>query len=393
MALFVMTATRMNQVSERASLIQDFRRISGRDRSSLLKSVDSPLGKLRGFVSYIFSAFTMAKAFARGTGTILLRSSSNQFSRILADDFPYFRYQTDGEGLRLYYEYFGSPKLMQPHREVTLVITQATNPVDFAHVRINDVPTRYSLVRGGVANLILPFRDVRIGILSFSNGKEAILASALLAPTQWKVELEASLEAKIERRDFDTCLNRLRSFASGSGYDPELAALVALKEQDTREEEDSKQVRGGRFEQLVWELLQSMTPVYFDSAHWEGELDEDYGIPRHATGLKHDITITKGSDMMIVEVTLAGPTQQQGKDLSVQSHLTKERPNVKGILLGILVVTNGFYRQVLQNLGNDPVNEICPMILDEFLATLNTYRRDKDYVEFIKTLKSFRGRS
>jgi len=392
MALFVMTATRMSQVSERAKLIQEFMRLSGKNLSTLLKSVD--LGKLRGFVSYIFSAFTTAKAFARGTGTIMLKNSSDQVRRILIDDFPYFRYHTDDENLRLYNEYYGSASVKQPHRNVALSVSDdGGNAVQFAHARINDSPTRYSLIRKGKANIVLPNDNTSVDILSFSTGKETILASASIPPDESKVVIQTTGKTTIEKRDFDTCLRRLELFVSSDEYDPELSALVHLKEKDTNEEEDLKQARGGRFEQLVWELLQSMTPAYFDSAEWEGELDEDYGIPRHAPGLTNDITIRKADDMLILEVTLAGVTQQQGKDLSVQSHLTKERPHVKGILVGIFVITKGFYRQVLENFANDRTNVVCPMTLDEFLKILGSYWRGKDYATFIKQILGFRGRS
>ncbi|SRR6266568_1003924 len=394
MAAFVMTATNMSQISERSSLIQEFRKLSDDEREKLLSSLGNQLVKLSRFVSYIFSAFAMTGAFRRDAGTITLDHSNGQVQRILKDDFPYFQYPEDETGLRLYYEYYGSPKLAEPHREVVLDVADASGQlVDFAHVRIIDSQTRYSLVKKGQVRVVLPLRNLQLDIISFSTGKEAVLATTSVATKDWKVSVKSSAKIRIEKRDFDTCFERLKVFRDSDPYDPELAALVRLKLDDSGNESDVKQVRGGRFEQLVWELLQSITPSHFDDVEWEGKLETNYGIPLHATGYKHDLTIKKGGDVLILEVTLAGKNQQQGKDLSVQNHMVMKRASVKGNLVGVFVVTRGFYSQVLQNLKNDQTNMICPMTLDEFLQVLQQYRRSTDYDDFLKKVTKFHGRT
>lgn len=388
-ALFLATAKRMDQVTQVADRIKEFRATRSLERSRLRAKVGKKLTSVKGFASYVFSAFETTGVFEyeRGEGTLRLRGESLK-------DLPsirpsYFEY----DDVLLYYDYFGSVGFIGPHR---LVKTDVINPkgdyVSVAVFQIMDSRRTWQVITNGRGHLVLPAKEVKVRAIDYSVRPERIAWEESILPDRDTLTVIYAGSSRGIAIGYDEIKSKLNEFLQSNGYDSELLERLRLRERYTTVVESKKNVRGGRFEQLMYDLLQSMVPGYFDEVTWEGSIDP-FGIPMHVGGYQSDLTIRKDKTLIVVEVTLAGPILAQGKDISCASHLDMIKSgllpsgfNLQDIF-AIFIDSKGLNSYVLQNFANDKQRVVCPMTIKEFLDALDEYRTSRDFSAFVKRLK------
>jgi hypothetical protein len=394
-ALFVATAKKMDDVRDTVGKIAAFRALSRKKRQRLKKRVKSQLTTIKGYASYVFSAFELTGLFEyqRGQGILKLRGASRLLKMILSDKTAYFRYDDE----QLFYDYFGSAEYAKPHREVVVRVSdQSGNALAFSLLQIRDERPRVEVIQQGHGKVILPAKPTEVRVVEFRGGIERVTWQRTINPAENEVQTILSGRHQIAARTYQDLKSKLDEFLQASRFDSELEALVHLKERVERcEVKNIRNIRGGRFEQLVYLLLKSLMPDYFDEVpQWEGDVDK-YGIPMHVAGYKHDLSARKGSTLIIIELTLAGSTLGQWKDVSCIAHLDSVQ---KGLLrftggikdsFALFIDAWGLHRLVRERFAQDTKRVVCPMLIQEFLQALDEYRRLKDFSRFVQELKSY----
>ncbi len=397
MALFLMKSTEMTQVEDAVRTIQWYRALSTDEKAQLKKNCGpGKLTTIQGYVSYICSVFELTGLFTydRDASKLTLLPKAEIAKRILNESATFFRYENED----LYYAYFGSPDLTLPHREVRFQISAANDArLTVGILRIlDDDPRRSYAIRNGVAVGILPARQASVEILRSRGNTMEVLEKVAVDSGQTDVKVTLSSPPIRRLMDFDSAVERLGEFLGlpRNSVDPELVELLAVAKELGVAAPDIKQLRGARFEYLLKELLESCGDL-IDSVRWGGMLDS-VGIPHHAGPFKHDLDFSLPTYLFILEPTLAAPNMQQSRDVSVQDHVLKARGSLDAVnkknVIGVVIVSDGFYPNLLRNLANDPDNYIVALTTIEFVQALKNYIATKNPEAFTKEIQRFHGR-
>lgn len=160
------------------------------------------------------------------------------------------------------------------------------------------------------------------------------------------------------------------------GCDSELAfKLKILGKRNIITKEELKYIRGARFEQLLYHILDLLKRKgTFDDVVWNGMVSK-YGLPRVAPGGKPDIVTYTKNLMYIIEATLLRGRRQwkEPEAASVPDHIEKAIRENKGKDVVGIFVTPQLDRSVSQNLVSRALDnnyKLIPLELETFLDTV-----------------------
>jgi hypothetical protein len=393
-ALFLASAQKMSQWKDVVEQIDSYRSLSFNEKEKLKNRMQAKFETIRGYASYVFSAFELTGLFEyERHGTLKLKPPSKLLNFILSDKTPYFSYDDE----QLYYSYFGASGFLHPHRYVSVKVTNSTGKqLSFALIQILDSIKRYHGLIRGEGKVALPSRPTVLQVIDFKLGPLRVNTTKLVKPDANDVTLVLSGSQRTAALNYEQTRKQLDEFLASRVYDPELESLVKLKEKLTGIPSELKNTRGGRLEQLVYSCLFTMGSAYFDSVQWGGHIDE-YGVPQHVGGYKHDISVQKDGTLIIIELTLAGAIIGQWKDVSCIDHLDKAKSGLLSFTgisdtFALFIDAHDLHKLTLERFAQDKTRTVCPLTITEFLKILDIYYKRKNFGEFVKDLKSEYGR-
>jgi len=285
-----------------------------------------------------------------------------------------------------WFEYYGNTRYSHPPREISLRLKPKSGVASSLYIRVTQNNREsYGLSdEDGVATFSL-FEDqeFNVEVMRPNDGRTVFKSSLQIGPRDSHIEVLIQEKLPFVAESIDTLLEKMRLLLT-RGLDDEIRERLKMRARFTEEAADKKTLRylrGGRFEQLIYKLINSLKPKVFDDIIWHGKIGK-WGLPVPAqkiseqTGKKlPDILAFQNNNMYVIETTLLRGRAQWEKPeaVSVPDHIESMIAAFKGKKVCGLFIAEKLDPSVETNLVTRAINKgykIVPMEANEFFEMI-----------------------
>jgi len=389
--LYVFTMKNQKDLPDVEKDILNFRKMSDNEKANLINqfkktTIGRKLLVLAPYVGYAWSFFLQ---------TGLLRKDKNGFLRILEEKreeientLLKFKEIEPGEfeNINEWFQYFGNPKYLYPPQKATIkvLLQNGSSAKDFfLEITGNGIKKSDFTSSKGEAHFNLFKENVYdINFYSPEDYGKAVFTQKNIA---YKKTFTFKVPTKIPLREeaIEYYIKNLNDLVSKKRYDEELQRkLNILRERKFPISKIIKFIRGGRFEQLIYKILDLLKEKgIFDEVIWNGK-EGKYGIPQPAEKVSTetkkklpDIIAQKDNYIFIIETTLLRGRAQWEKPeaVSVPDHIEDTIAVSKGKNVFGIFIAEKLDKSVEENLINRAITKgykIVPIELKDFLEII-----------------------
>ncbi len=285
-----------------------------------------------------------------------------------------------------WFQYFGDTRFYHPPRRIELRFTSKKGPVAGVYIQITHNKSKKFGLTDDDGSVFFDLYDnmkYEAKALSPKDGKSLHSSSIVVHPGVKQVKKQMK-KAPLRKKDTIKELTRKVHQLQSKGLDDEIRERIDMRARIEGKQIAKKQlklVRGGRFEELIYRLLNLFRNRIFDDVVWNGKIG-DWGLPFPAqkvskeTGKKlPDILAFQNAYVYVVEATLLRGRAQWEKPeaVSVPEHVENMISEHKNKEVVGIFVAGKLDRSVQINLVMRAVNlgyKIVPMGVEEFLGII-----------------------
>lgn len=315
-----------------------------------------------------------------------------EVSKILSES---IEVKTDWRDEEEWFGYFGDTKYYHLPRRVELRFTSKKGPGANICLQISHNKTKiYGITNDNGSVLFSLYENIKYKVEALSPKERKIFYKGfvLVKPGVSQITIKVPRAPLPEKKTIDGLTEKVHQLLS-KGLDDEIKDRIEMRFKIEGKKITGKQlrlVRGGRFEELIYRLLNMFKNRVFDEVLWNGRIDE-WGLPLPAqkvsqeTGRKlPDILVFQNKYVYVIETTLLKGRAQWEKPeaVSVPEHVEDMISEFKDKKVFGIFIAGKLERSVQINLITRAVNfgyKIVPMEVEEFLnivSLLNISKRD-----------------
>jgi len=312
------------------------------------------------------------------------KEAEDEVSRILGET---VEIKTDWKGEEDWFEYFGDTKYYHPPAGIQFQLVSEKEPAVGVYVKVsrNGVETYGVTDTGGFVTFSLyENQKYMFEVILPKSGNILYRDSLVFGSDVRRLKIEIA-KAPIRRKEtIDEMIEKMRQLLK-KDFDDEIKERLKMRSRIEKKEIDKKQLRylrGGRFEELVYRLLNNFKGTVFNDVVWNGRVGE-WGLPVPAqkfseeTGKKlPDILIFQNNDIYVVETTLLKGRAQWEKPeaVSVPEHIENTITEFKGRNVSGLFIAGELDSSVQVNLVTRAINQgykVVPIEAEDFCRIIN----------------------
>jgi len=285
-----------------------------------------------------------------------------------------------------WFEYFGDIMYHNPPRMIQLKIESKICVQTGLYVKLTRNSTeRYGITDedGIVTFSVYDNRKYRVEVLNPKDASTIFRDFLAVKPGEPTVKLSIKRGLPPHKESLEGMLEKVNQLLKRR-LDDEIRNILKMRSRITGvtlEKRALRYIRGARFEQLVYQLLNNFKTKVFDDVIWNGKVGE-WGLPTPAqkvskeTGKKlPDILVFQKNDVYVVETTLLKGRAQWEKPeaVSVPDHIENMISTYKGKRVTGLFIAEKLDPSVVTNLVTRGINnnyQVVPMEINEFLGTV-----------------------
>jgi len=296
-----------------------------------------------------------------------------------------------------WFEYYGNIRHSHPPKEMSLRLKPKSGVVTGFCIKVTQNGREsYGLSdEEGVATFSLfDDQEIRVEVVRPSDGLTIFKRDCRIGAEDSKINVPLREKLKAVTESIDTLLEKMKQLLS-AGLDNEIRERLDIRAKfagETVEKKVMRYLRGARFEQLTYKLLNAFKTKVFDDVIWHGKVGE-WGLPIPAqkmseqTGKKlPDILVFDRNKLYVVETTLLRGRAQWEKPeaVSVPDHIESMIATFKNRKVCGLFIAEKLDSSVEINLVTRAINkgyQVVPMEVSEFLDIIKLLAKnpEKDF--------------
>lgn len=294
--------------------------------------------------------------------------------------------KTDWKDEDEWFEYFGDPRYYHPPIETQIKFSSKGGPVSGLYVRVRRNCTEtYKITDNKGFVRFSMYEDFRyvLEVIQPKDGSILHRKSLIVRPKTRDLKINIVKAPIRPKETLDTLMQKTNELLK-SGFDEEILERLNMKSRIEKKGIDKRQmryIRGGRFEELIYRMLNLFKKTVFDDVVWNGKTGE-WGLPVPAqkvseeTGKKlPDILVFQDNDIYVVEATLLRGRAQWEKPeaVSVPEHIEDMITRFKGKDVSGLFIVKELDPSVKTNLITRAINngyKVVPLEAEDFLGTV-----------------------
>lgn len=291
--------------------------------------------------------------------------------------------KTDWKNEDEWFEYYGDTRYHHPPRNIQFKLESDTGVQTGLYIKVE----RNGLESYGVTddNGIVTFsiydnQRYSVEVMHPSDGTVIFRDSLVVKPDKSIVRLTIKAGLPPRQESIEDLVNKVNQILK-KRLDDEISSRLKMRSRITGKPLDKKvlrYIRGARFEQLVYKLLDKFKTKVFDDVIWHGKVGE-WGLPIPAqkvskvTGKKlPDILVFQNRNVYVIETTLLRGRAQWEKPeaVSVPDHIENMITAFKGKTVIGVFIAKELDPSMVANLVTRGISkgyQIIPMKVDEFL--------------------------
>jgi len=315
-----------------------------------------------------------------------------EISKILSES---IEVKTDWKDEEEWFGYFGDTKYYHPPRKVELRFISKKGPGANIYVQVSRNKSKiYGITNHNGSAFFSLYENMKYKVEALCPKESKIFYKGFIVvkPSVNQITIKIGRAPLPEKETIEGLTEKVSQLLS-KGLDDEIKERIEMRIKIEGKEITRKHlrlVRGGRFEELIYRLLNMFKNKVFDDVVWNGRIGE-WGLPIPAqkvsqeTGKKlPDILVFQNDHVYVVETTLLKGRAQWEKPeaVSVPEHVEDMISEFRDKKVLGIFIAGKLDRSVQINLITRAINfgyKIVPMEVEEFLSTvslLNVSKRD-----------------